>query len=248
MGAPAPSDPPRARAFVGTSGWAYATWKPLFYPEGTKSANFLRYYATRLATLEVNYTFNHLPTEKNIAGWKEATPGEFVFALKASQQITHYRQLQDPATTLPLFFERARPLGERLGPVLFQTPPWLKRDDDRLAMFLAELPSDVRCALEVRDPSWYSDEVYELLRTRGVALVHAEGERAPSPLETVGATAPFAYLRLRSEAGYDHAAVDAWAERLRPLLARGSDVYAYFRHDETGANALSAERLRDALG
>ena len=248
MGARAPSDPPRARAFVGTSGWAYATWKPLFYPEGTKSANFLRYYATRLATLEVNYTFNHLPTEKNIAGWKEATPGEFVFALKASQQITHYRQLQDPATTLPLFFERARPLGERLGPVLFQTPPWLKRDDDRLAMFLAELPSDVRCALEVRDPSWYSDEVYELLRTRGVALVHAEGERAPSPLETVGATAPFAYLRLRSEAGYGDAAVDAWAERLRPLLARGSDVYAYFRHDDTGANALSAERLRDALG
>jgi len=248
MGAPAASDPPRARAFVGTSGWAYATWKPLFYPEGTKSANFLRYYATRLATLEVNYTFNHLPTEKNIASWKEATPGEFVFALKASQQITHYRQLQDPATTLPLFFERARPLGERLGPVLFQTPPWLKRDDDRLAMFLAELPSDVRCALEVRDPSWYSDEVYELLRTRGVALVHAEGERAPSPLETVGATAPFAYLRLRSEAGYDDAAVDAWAERLRPLLARGSDVYAYFRHDDTGANALSAERLRDALG
>jgi len=248
MRAPAPSDPPRARAFVGTSGWAYATWKPLFYPEGTKSANFLRYYATRLATLEVNYTFNHLPTEKNIAGWKEATPGEFVFALKASQQITHYRQLQDPATTLPLFFERARPLGERLGPVLFQTPPWLKRDDDRLAMFLAELPSDVRCALEVRDPSWYSDEVYELLRTRGVALVHAEGERAPSPLETVGATAPFAYLRLRSEAGYDDAAVDVWAQRLRPLLARGSDVYAYFRHDDTGANALSAERLRDALG
>jgi uncharacterized protein YecE (DUF72 family) len=241
------SDPPRARAFVGTSGWSYTSWKPLFYPADTKSADFLRYYATRLRTLEVNYTFNHLPTEKNIAVWTEATPPDFVFALKASQQITHVRQLQEPATTLPVFFERARPLGGRLGAVLFQTPPWLRRDDDRLAMFLAELPGDIRCALEVRDGSWYVDEVYELLRSRGVALVHAEGERAPSPLDTIGVTAPYAYLRLRAREGYPDTAVDAWAERLRPLLARGLDVYAYFRHDETGANALSAQRLRDAL-
>ena len=235
------------RAFVGTSGWAYASWKPLFYPEGTKSAGFLAYYATRLATLEVNYTFNHLPTEKNIAGWKEATPEGFVFALKASQQITHVRQLRDPAETVPLFFERARPLGERLGPVLFQTPPWLKRDDDRLAGFLATLPRDQRSALEVRDPSWYVEDVYELLRTARVALVHAEGERAPSPVETLGTTAPFAYARLRTRPGYSDAEVDAWAARLRPMLEAGKDVYAYFRHDETGANALSAERLRDAL-
>jgi uncharacterized protein YecE (DUF72 family) len=212
-----------------------------------KSADFLRYYATRLRTLEVNYTFNHLPTEKNIASWTEATPPDFLFALKASQQITHYRQLQDPAETLPLFFDRARPLGDRLGPILFQTPPWLKRDDDRLAGFLGSLPRDSRCVLEVRDPSWYVDEVYELLRTVGVALVHAEGERAPSPVETLGATAPFVYARLRDRAGYPDAAIDAWAARLRPLLDAGKDVYAYFRHDDSGANALSAERLRGAL-
>jgi uncharacterized protein YecE (DUF72 family) len=235
------------RAFVGTSGWAYATWKPVFYPPEVKPKDFLRYYATRLRTLEVNYTFNHLPTEKNIAGWKEATGPDFVFALKASQQITHVRQLRDPAESLPIFFDRARPLGERLGPVLFQTPPWLRRDDDRLAMFLGSLPRDQRCALEVRDPSWYVEEVYELLRTAGVALVHAEGERAPSPVETLGATAPFAYARLRKQPGYADAEVDAWAARLRPLLGAGADLYAYFRHDDTGANALSAERLRDAL-
>jgi len=152
------------------------SWKPVFYPAEVKSKDFLRYYGTRFGTLEINYTFNHLPTEKNIAAWREATPPEFLFALKASQQITHFRQLRDPAETLPIFFERARPLGDRLGPVLFQTPPWLKRDDDRLAGFLGSLPRDVRCALEVRDPSWYVDEVYELLRTAGVALVHAEGE------------------------------------------------------------------------
>jgi uncharacterized protein YecE (DUF72 family) len=111
------------RAFVGTSGWSYTTWKPVFYPPEVKSKDFLRYYATRLKTLEINYTFNHLPTEKNIAGWREATPPEFLFALKASQHITHVRQLQEPAETLPIFFDRARPLGDRLGPVLFQTPP-----------------------------------------------------------------------------------------------------------------------------
>jgi uncharacterized protein YecE (DUF72 family) len=238
---------PKGRAFVGTSGWSYTTWKPVFYPTELKSKDFLRYYATRLSTLEVNYTFNHLPTEKNISVWREATSPDFLFALKASRQITHYRQLGDPAETLPLFFDRARPLGDRLGPILFQTPPWLKRDDDRLAGFLASLPRDLRCALEVRNPSWYVDDVYELVGTVGVALVHAEGEKAPSPVATLGTTSSFAYARLRKREGYTDAEVDAWSERLRPMLEAGKDVYAYFRHDDTGANALSAERLRDRL-
>jgi uncharacterized protein YecE (DUF72 family) len=237
----------KGRAFVGTSGWSYRTWKPVFYPAETKPRDFLRYYATRLLTLEINYTFNHLPTEKNIAAWRDATPPDFLFALKASQQITHFRQLRNPADTLPLFFDRARPLGDRLGPVLFQTPPWLKRDDDRLAGFLASLPRDVRCALEVRNPSWYVDDVLELLRTAGVSIVHAEGEKAPSPVETLGTTAPFAYVRLRKREGYTDDEVDAWASRFLPMLEAGKDVYAYFRHDDTGANALSAERLRDRL-
>lgn len=237
----------RGRAFVGTSGWSYASWRPKFYPEGTKRAGFLRYYGTRFRTMEINYTFNHLPTEKNVAEWTAATTDDFVFALKASRQITHRRQLLDPAATLPLFVERARLLGARLGPLLFQTPPWVRRDDDRLAMFLASLPRDMRCVLEVRDASWYVPEVYELLRTVNVPLVHAEGEKSPSPIETLGTTADFAYARLRSRDGYSDAAVDAWAERLRSLLGSGKDVYVYFRHDEDGSNALSAERLRRAL-
>jgi len=251
-----------SKALVGTSGWAYASWKPKFYPADLKPAKFLDHYATRFRTVEVNYTFNHLPTDKNLAEWKAATgagsqgeaevpfPGDerrFVFALKASQRITHFDRLAHPADTLPLWWERVRPLGERLGPVLFQTPPWLKRDDDLLAGFVASLPSDVRCALEVRDPSWYVTETYDLLRLRGVSLVHAEGERAPSPLETLGATADFAYVRLRSESGYDDAAVEAWAARCRELLGQGKDVHAYFRHDEDGSNGLAAERLRDLL-
>ena len=235
------------RAFVGTSGWSYTSWRPKFYPAETKAKDFLAYYATKLRTIEINYTFNHLPTEKNVAEWTAATGEGFVFGLKASQQITHRAQLREPATTLPLFFERARLLGQRLGPILFQTPPWVKRDDDRLAMFLAALPRDVRCALEVRDPSWYADAVYELLRSANVALVHAEGEKAPSPVETIGITADFTYVRLRDEAGYPDDAVDAWAARLSTTLASGKDVYAYLRHDEDGSNALAAMRLRDAL-
>ena len=236
------------RTFVGTSGWSYTTWRPRFYPEGMKSKDFLAYYGTKFKTIEINYTFNHLPTEKNVAEWTGATPADFLIGLKASQLITHRAQLREPANTLPPFFERARLLGPKLGPVLFQTPPWVKRDDDRLAMFLAALPRDVRCGLEVRDPSWYVEPVYELLRTANVALVHAEGEGHPSPVDTIGVTADFAYVRLRAREGYLDPAVDAWAARLRAIRDGGKDVYAYFRHDDDGSNALSALRLRDALG
>ena len=233
-------------AHVGTSGWAYAAWKPVFYPPEVKAAGFLRHYAGRFRTVEVNYTFNHLPTAKNIEAWSAATPPDFVFALKASQRITHFDRLQHPADTLPVFWEKARPLGERLGPVLFQAPPWLKRDDELLAGFVAELPAGQRCAMEFRDASWYDAGVYGILSLRGVALCHAEGERAPSPLETVGATADFAYLRLRDERGYDDAAIALWSERCRALLDRG-DVYAYFRHDHDGSNGIAAERLQALL-
>jgi uncharacterized protein YecE (DUF72 family) len=235
------------RAFVGTSGWAYASWKQKFYPADVKAKDLLRHYATRLKTNEVNYTFNHLPTQRNIDSWKEQTPDDFLFALKASQYITHIKKLEEPTKTLPTFFDAVRPLGDRLGPILFQTPPWLKRNDELLSMFVVALPDDARVALEVRDPSWYDDEVYGLLRARNVALVHAEGERAPSPLETIGATADFAYIRLRAREGYDPAAVATWAERLQAARASGKDVYAYFRHDDDGSNGVAAEQLRDAL-
>ena len=237
-----------AKAYIGTSGWSYATWRPKFYPEGMKAKEFLTFYSTKLKTIEINYTFNHLPTEKNVAEWTAATGDDFLFGLKASQQITHRAQLRDPAETLPIFFERARMLGARLGPILFQTPPWVRRDDDRLANFLAALPRDARCALEVRDPSWYADEVYELLRTANVALVHAEGEKAPSPVDTLDQTADFAYVRLRAREGYPDASVDAWSARLRGVMNAGKDVYAYLRHDDDGSNGLSAIRLRYALG
>ena len=136
-------------------------------------------------------------------------------------------------------------MGDRLGPILFQTPPTLRRDDETLAGFVASLPGDVRCALEVRHPSWYAREVYDLLAARHVALVYDDGEgHAPSPLETVGATASFAYLRLRSAVPYDDAALERWAALMREQLAAGRDAYAYLRHDEDGAMGVAAVKLR----
>ncbi len=196
----------------------------------------------------MNYTFRHLPTEKTAAGWLAATPPGFTFALKASERITHVDRLRHPADTLPLFFERAGLLRERLGPILFQTPPTLRRDDDVLAGFVASLPSEGRYALEVRHPSWYAAEVYELLSARGVALVHDDGEgHAPSPLETIGATAPFAYLRLRSETPYDEVRIRRWADVIVEQVTAGLDVYAYLRHDEDGTMGLAALTLRERL-
>jgi uncharacterized protein YecE (DUF72 family) len=214
-----------------------------------KQAGFLAYYATKLPTTEVNYTFRHLPTERTAAAWLAATPPDFVFALKASERITHLDRLRHPADTLPLFFERALLLGRRLGPILFQTPPTLKRDDDVLAGFVASLPPDRRCALEVRHPSWYEPPVYELLASRGVALVHDDGEgHAPSPLDTVGATAPFAYLRLRSGTPYDSEAIAKWAAVIAQQVRAGRDVYAYLRHDDDGQMGVAALRLRELVG
>ncbi len=196
----------------------------------------------------MNYTFRHLPTEKTVAGWLAATAPGFTFALKASQRITHIDRLRHPADTLPLFLERARLVGERLGPILFQTPPTLKRDDDVLAGFVASLPADQRCAIEVRHASWYDPAVYELLATRGVALVHDDGEgHAPSPLDTIGTTAPFAYLRLRSEIPYDDAQVRTWASVIAEQVRAGKDVYAYLRHDDDGQMGVAAVKLRELL-
>lgn len=195
----------------------------------------------------MNYTFRHLLSEKTAAAWLRATPADFVFTVKASQRITHYDRLHHPADTLPLFFERAALLGDRLGPILFQTPPTLKRDDDTLAGFVASLPPHGRHAIEVRHASWYAREVYELLAARGVALVHADGGAAPSPLDTLGATAPFVYLRLRPDQPYDDAALARWAALVREQVGASRDVYVYMKDDAAGVMAVAAEKLRRLL-
>jgi uncharacterized protein YecE (DUF72 family) len=229
-----------AQLFAGTSGWAYPTWKPGFYPEKLAQSKFLQHYSARLNTVEVNYTFRHRLTEKTAQNWLAATPADFQFAFKAHQAITHFRQLRDVAQFTADFLASVNALAvaKKLGPILFQTPPHLKCDLGLLREFVAGLPRGGRFAMEFRNLAWFQEEVYAVLRERNVALCLAESEKLEVPRVR---TADFIYLRLRREP-YDEAARHAIAGQCSELLAAG-DVYAYFKHEDDPAGALHAEEL-----
>ena len=223
--------------YAGTSGWAYASWKPEFYPAKLGAGKFLQHYARRLNSVEVNYTFRQIASEELLLRWAEATPADFRFAVKAHQRITHIKRLRDVAETTAEFVASLEPLrrAKKLGPVLFQLPPNFKCDVARLREFLAALPSWVRAAFEFRHESWFSEDVYATLRKGGAALCLAESDELETP-EVV--TADFHYMRLRKET-YSAKAV---AERVR-RLARSGDVFVYLKHEETPEGALRAEAL-----
>jgi uncharacterized protein YecE (DUF72 family) len=228
------------RVYSGTSGWAYAQWKPDFYPAKLASAKFLSYYATRLNSVELNYTFRRYATKKLLASWIEATPEDFKFAVKANQKITHILRLYDAAEATAGFLKTLEPLREagKLGPVLFQLPPFLKCDLARLGGFLAALPQNTPAAIEFRHVSWFSDDVYNLMRKANVALCEAESEKLETPAV---ATADFRYLRLRKET-YSPAARKALAKTVGEA-SRTGDVFVYFKHEDTPEGALYAEAL-----
>ena len=229
-----------AKIYAGTSGWAYPSWKPDFYPAKLPSAKFLGHYAERLNTVEVNYTFRRFPTEKLLRGWIAATPPEFQFAVKANQKITHISRLKNVADFTSDFLGALEPLAteRKLGPVLFQLPPYLKADVALLKDFLATVPRNVRSAFEFRHASWFSDDVYEALREANVALCNAESEKLETPAVQA---ADFAYLRLRKET-YSPAERTLIASTVSDLDKRG-DVYVYFKHEDTPEGALNAEQL-----
>jgi len=229
-----------ATIYAGTSGWAYASWKPSFYPAKLASARFLSYYATRLNTVEVNYTFRARPTAKMLAGWIASTPPHFKFAVKAHQRITHILRLHDAGAATADFVASLLTLreAERLGPILFQLPPFLKCDLARLEKFLGALPGGIRAAMEFRHESWFSEPVYELLRRSNVALCQAESEKLNTPDV---ATADYCYFRLRKE---DYSLSERAAITQRVVLAvRRGDVFVYFKHEDTPEGALYAESL-----
>jgi uncharacterized protein YecE (DUF72 family) len=234
-----------AKIYAGTSGWAYPSWKPDFYPAKLPSAKFLGHYATRLNTVEVNYTFRRFPTEKLLRGWIEATPADFQFAVKANQKITHVARLRDVAQFTSEFLTALQPLAteKKLGPVLFQLPPYLKADMALLKEFLTGLPRNVRSAFEFRHVSWFTEEVYGVMREANIALCQAESEKLETP-EVL--TADFAYLRLRKEE-YSAAEQKALARKTSELVQH-SDSYIYFKHEDTPEGALNAERLLKATG
>ncbi|HEU5248687.1 MAG TPA: DUF72 domain-containing protein [Thermoanaerobaculia bacterium] len=217
-----------ARAWVGTSGFSYAEWKPSFYPEKLKEEEFLEYYATRLTTVEIDRTFYRMPNAKTIDAWKSATPDGFRFAIKASQKITHREKLAVPSEALAYLVRIVSGLEGRLGAVLFQLPPWLRCDVDRLDKFLGELPADFPSAMEFRHASWLTDEVYDLLRRRGVGLVIHEADDDTTPPVV---TARLSYLRLRKST-YSAEDLASWRERARAWVAEGVDVYMYVKHED----------------
>lgn len=224
---------------VGTSGYSYSAWKGAFYPKDLKPSEFLAFYATRFGTVEINNTFYRFPTPSLLAGWRDGTPEEFSFAVKANQGITHRARLKDTDELARDFVERCRVLGSKMGPLLFQLPPNFRRDDDRLALFLAGLPPDAGYAVEFRHESWFDDAVFQILRDTEVALCVAEGEKIETPAL---ATAGFAYVRLRKES-YEAKELRRWRAWIEERLDEGRDVYAYLKHDEAGVSPELALRL-----
>jgi uncharacterized protein YecE (DUF72 family) len=235
-----------ATLYAGTSGFAYAAWKPGFYPAKLPSKDFLKHYASRLNSVEINYTFRRLPSASTLQSWVEATPAGFVFAVKANQRITHIKRLKDAAEPTELLFRMIDPLrtSRRLGPVLFQLPPHLKCDVALLRDYLRLLPEGLRYAFEFRHPSWLAEEVYEVLRERNISLCVAESEKLEVP-EVI--TADFVYYRLRKPE-YTAEDVRAIAARSKELLAAGRDLYLMFKHEETPEGALNAETVLKATG
>ena len=228
------------KLYAGTSGFAYASWKPDFYPEKLPSKKFLSHYSERLNAVEINYTFRRLPSASTLEKWVSETQSGFVFPLKAHMRITHILRLK-PSDFTDVFFKAIDPLrtARRLGPVLFQLPPALKCDEPLLAEFLTTLPSDLRCAFEFRHASWLQDAVYRLLEKHGVALCLAESEKLVIP-EVV--TANFVYSRLRMPE-YSPEDRKEIAGRVEQLIQQGRDVYVFFKHEDTPAGALYAEEL-----
>jgi uncharacterized protein YecE (DUF72 family) len=232
---------PNGKLYAGTSGFAYASWKPDFYPEKLPSAKFLSYYATRLNAVEVNYTYRRLASAATFEKWIAATPDGFMFLPKAHMKITHVLKLENAEEFTRAFLESLNPLRDagRLGPILFQLAPSFKVNRERLAHFVALLPRGLQTAFEFRNASWFDESVYEVLRQANVALCLAENENLETPHVL---TADFVYMRLRKP-DYTESEMGSIAYRVEQYRANCYPTYAIFKHEETPAGALNAEKL-----
>ena len=234
-----------AKLYAGTSGWSYPTWKPDFYPQKLAATKFLSHYATRLNTVEVNYTFRHFAAEKTQNGWCAQTPNDFRFSLKAHQRITHIKRLKDAASDAAGFLKSLQPLHEagKLGFALFQLPPNLKADLPLLKEFLDAVPSGL-LAFEFRHESWFKDEVFSALKEKTATLCIAESEKLETPDV---ATSSCVYYRMR-KGEYSPAEQKDNAKRFRSHLDAGRDVFVYFKHEDTPDGAFYAEKLVKEFG
>ena len=228
--------------WIGTSGYNYQEWKGSFYPEDLPEKRMLAYYGERFTSVEINYTFYRMPTNRILSNWAAEVPDRFRFTLKAPRRITHDQRLRSVEDTLASFCSTARTLGPKLGALLFQLPPFMKKDVELLEVFLHELPTGLRPVVEFRHASWLADDTYAVLKRFGVALCIADSEERTTPLEV---TAPFGYLRLR-RVDYDEAALAGWAARLAATGWR--DAYVYFKHEDQGIGPAYAQRFVSMLG
>ena len=224
---------------IGTSGYSYKEWKGSFYPEGLKAADMLAFYARNLGTVEINATFYRMPTRKLVEGWASQVPDGFRFVLKVSQKITHFKRLKGVEEETGFLVECASLMGDKLGALLVQIPPNFKRDDERLAAFLSLLPAGMKAALEVRNESWHSPEVYRLLEQRGVALVFSQTDEEPEP--RVVRTAPWGYLRLR-KMSYTPQELTEWSRRIADT--GWDEAFVFFKHEQIAPDL--AEKLTRA--
>jgi uncharacterized protein YecE (DUF72 family) len=230
------------RVLVGTSGYNYPEWRGTFYPEKFSTDKMLEYYAERFPTVEINYTFYRMPNDKLLTGWSAGTPEQFWFTLKAPRRITHDSKLQRCEDLTQTFCLTARTLGAKLGVLLFQLPPTFKKDIDVLRNFVELLPHGTRAAFEFRHASWHDAGVFDVLRSRNIALCVADSEKMSTPIET---TADYAYFRLRDE-GYQQADIDRWAAIIS-ALSGVTDAFVYFKHEEQGLGPEFARRFIAAL-
>ncbi|MBI2917648.1 MAG: DUF72 domain-containing protein [Chloroflexi bacterium] len=240
----------RTACFVGTSGWVYPHWRGPFYPQGLPQTLWLKYYAQHFSTVELNNSFYRLPSEAAFQRWRDSTPGGFVFTVKASRLITHYKKLRNVTEALENFLARARLLGPKLGPVLYQLPPNLKRNHELLDAFLAGLPRDVPAVFEFREASWFHDETFSLLRRYGAGFCIMDLVGLPCPFVV---TTDFAYVRFHGPAGYYTGSypdreLAGWADRIRGISQDLSAVYVYFNNDVGGAAVANARTLGTMLG
>ncbi|MDZ7713333.1 MAG: DUF72 domain-containing protein [Rhodovibrio sp.] len=233
-----------ARAYVGTSGWSYDGWVGPFYPDKLPRNQWLAHYAQHLGAVELNASFYRLPMQNMLKGWAKRTPEDFSFSVKAWQQLTHRKRLRDCGEPLQVFFERMQPLADRTAAVLFQMPPKMPRDVDRLEAFLRQLPAGTRAAFEFRDPRWHVPDVTDVLARHNAAFVPFElaEQRAPAV-----ATADFVYVRLHGREAkyrgrYGRAQLQPWADWLRGQIADGRDAFVFFDNTDHADDAV-----RDAL-
>jgi uncharacterized protein YecE (DUF72 family) len=230
--------------WTGTSGYNYPEWKGSFYPEDLAAKKMLPYYAARFPTVEINYTFYRMPTEKLVSGWAEQTPSPWKITLKAPRRITHDNRLKNVGELVKGFCQVAGTLGDKLGALLFQLPPNLKKDLVVFDAFLEELPPKVRAAFEFRNPSWLDEEIFARLASRNLALCVADSEKLSAPVRV---TADYAYFRLRDE-GYTPDDIKRWADTIAGETASCKDVFVYFKHEDEGKGPEFAQLLMKHLG